>query len=190
MRKLIVIVRTSLDGFVAGTNGDFLTFAACEETLEFVCRLARNADAALLDRVSFAQLNAYWPARNDHPDATWNEVVYSHWYNTATKYVVSVSLPPAAGVVVLGSHWQRTVSEIKTGTGKNILVFGSPSLVQALLEATLIDECWLFVNPVIFGRGVPLFSGREATTRFRLQEAKTFDNGEVALRYSRLAEGV
>ena len=89
MRKLIVLVHTSLDGFVAGVNGELDGLETCEENLEAVCQLTKEADAAVFGRVSFELINSFWKNRKDHPDATWNELVYSCWFNRVNKYVVT-----------------------------------------------------------------------------------------------------
>lgn len=86
MRELILVAHISLDGFVAGPNGELDGFDAGEENLEFVFQLT-NADAALFGRKSFELLNHYWPTAYAHPKATKGEVSYSTWYNSATKII-------------------------------------------------------------------------------------------------------
>jgi dihydrofolate reductase len=63
------------------------------------------------------------------------------------------------------------------------LIFGSPSASQSLLNEGLIDEFWLFVNPIILGQGMPLFKG---ITNLKLEESKTFANGVIALHYRKI----
>jgi dihydrofolate reductase len=184
MRKLIVVVHTSLDGFVAGTGGDLDGFEPGQENLEFVCRLTKKSDTAIFGRVSYALLNDYWSARKDDPDATWNEMVYSQWYNDAGKFVVSTTLQAACNATILRDQLEEEIRTLKAKPGKDILVFGSPSLSQTLLRLGLVDAYWVFVNPVIFGKGIPLFSGNEEMTRLKLVELASFANGEVALLYT------
>ena len=85
MRKLIAIVQTSFDGFVAGPNGEFTNFIGDEENLAFVCSLIENADAALFGRKSWQLLESNWPTAADKPGATAYEVKYSNWYNSVPK---------------------------------------------------------------------------------------------------------
>ncbi|HUC80698.1 MAG TPA: dihydrofolate reductase family protein [Flavisolibacter sp.] len=184
MRKLVVIVHVSLDGFVAGANGGLPHFSAGEECLEFVCRITKEADALLLGRVSYELLNNYWYDRKDHPDASWNEIVYSHWYGKTEKYVASTTMQPTPCATILCEALEDNIRELKAKPGKNIFVFGSPSLVQTLFRSGLADACWVFVNPVIFGKGISLFSGEENVTQLRLVESACFENGAVALHYS------
>jgi dihydrofolate reductase len=76
-------------------------------------------------------------------------------------------------------------NRLKQQEGRNILIFGSPRASQSLLNYGLIDEFWLFVNPVILGQGMPLFKDITVRTELRLEEAKTFASGVIALHYSR-----
>ena len=75
------------------------------------------------------------------------------------------------------------INEIKSRDGKNILIFGSPAASHSLLGLGLIDEFWIFVNPVLLGQGMPLFKGITETTKLALIETKSFSGGVVALHY-------
>src|SRR6478609_3495031 len=92
MRKIILIVHTSLDGFVAGENGEFDGFNPSPENLDLVCSLTEDADAALAGRISYQMLDANWPAARDRENASKSEIKYSNWYNDAKKIVLSKSL--------------------------------------------------------------------------------------------------
>jgi len=65
MRKLVLLAHTSLDGFVAGAQGELDDFDASEENLQFVCSLTEKADSALFGRTSYELLNNYWPSAKD-----------------------------------------------------------------------------------------------------------------------------
>jgi dihydrofolate reductase len=79
----------------------------------------------------------------------------------------------------------ENIRNIKQAAGKNILIFGSPRASQALLNLQLIDEFWLFVNPIILGAGMPLFREITGTTELKLLESKTFACGVIALHYEK-----
>lgn len=184
MRRLILIVHTSLDGFVAGVKGELDGFEPGEENLQFVCRITETADAALFGRVSYELLNHYWPTAKDKPNATTGEIAYSNWYNKATKIVLSKTLPNAgaADTVIITDNVQQKVDNIKRQPGKDILVFGSPTAFRSIIQ--LVDDYWIFINPVLFGSGIPLFSGMADKIKLVLSETKQFSNGEIALHYT------
>jgi dihydrofolate reductase len=186
MRKLVLIVHTSLDGFVAGPNGELDGFDSGEENLEFVCGLTEGADACLFGRVSYQMLENYWPTARNHPQATNGEIRYSNWYNSARRYVVSTTLAdlPVINTTVIATNIVNEIVRIKEQPGRDILIFGSPSVAQLLMKQNLIDDYWIFVNPVLFGKGIPLFRTLSDRIKLRLVSAKKLTNGEVALHYA------
>lgn len=84
---------------------------------------------------------------------------------------------------VISRNIPHEITKIKNQSGKNILIFGSPSVAQALMQHNLIDSYWIFVNPVIFGRGIPLFKESTNKMKLKLLYRKQFSNDEVALNY-------
>lgn len=186
MRKLILIVHTSLDGFVSDPNGKLDGFVASDENLGFVNKIAESSDAALFGRVSYQLLESYWPGAADRPNATANEIAYSNWYNNAEKIILSKTLVSSTlkNTTVISDHIGEEILRIKQKPGKDILIFGSPSAFQTLLQLGLVDAYWVFVNPAIFGKGIPLFTGNDSTIKLRLLETRPFMNGEVAMHFA------
>ena len=185
MRKLILVVHISLDGFVAGHKGELDGFDASEENLEFVCKLTEEADTALFGRISYKLLDDYWPTAKDRPNATKGEIAYSNWYNHAKKIVISRTMTQESlnNTIIISENISNEVIKIKEQAGKNILIFGSPAISQSLMQLDLIDSYWIFVNPIIFGLGIPLFAGLTNKSKLKLQATKQFSNGEIALNY-------
>ncbi|HLY68129.1 MAG TPA: dihydrofolate reductase family protein [Puia sp.] len=185
MRDLILVVHTSLDGFVSGINGELDGFEASQENLEFVCRLTEEADTALFGRISYTLLNDYWPVAKDRPQATKGEIAYSTWYNGAKKIVISRTLAGEHpdNTEIISGNLSREITRIKDQPGKSIMIFGSPSVSRMLMEDNLIDSYWIFINPTIFGEGIPLFTTLPDKIKLRLVGTKPFANGEFALHY-------
>ncbi len=186
MRKLVLVVHTSLDGFVAGLHGELTGFESGTENLEFVCKLTEDADAALFGRISYELLNQYWPTAHKTPTASKGEIDYSNWYNSAQKIVVSGTLKPTHDpkTTIVNSAIEATITKIKEQPGRNILIFGSPSVARQLMQAGLVDSYWIFVNPTIFGNGIPLFTQLTGVIKLTLVSSKHFPNGEMALHYT------
>lgn len=185
MRKLILIVHTSLDGFVAGTKGELDGFDASQENLEFVCKITEEADAALFGRISYKLLNDFWPTAKDRANATKGEIAYSSWYNNAKKIVVSKTLSGEKinNTEIISDNISDEIIKIKNQPGKSIMIFGSPSVSRIFMQHNLIDSYWIFVNPTIFGEGIPLFTSLPNKIKLKLAAAKQFANGEFALNY-------
>jgi len=185
MRKLNLIAQTSLDGFVAGTNGEFDNFIGGEENLEFVCSITDTADAAMFGRISYELLESNWPAANK-PGATKNEIKYSDWYNSASKIVLSKTLSDVnlKNITIISDNLLPEINKIKQQQGKDILIFGSPTIVHELLNLNIIDNIWLIVHPVIFGSGIPLFRRSKQITKFTLVISHRLSNGTLCNKYA------
>ncbi|TKC06193.1 dihydrofolate reductase family protein [Pedobacter frigoris] len=185
MRKIIQIVHTSIDGFVAGPNGNLDWFENAGEHLEFVNELIKSSDSALFGRTTYEMFNDYWPIAKDDVNSSQAEVQFAKWYDSATKIMLSKSQESLniENTIVISSDVPETIQKMKSGPGKDIIIFGSPAVGQLLTDLHLIDEYWIFINPVFFRSGVPLFSTPGKKKKLHLIETNTISNGEVALHY-------
>jgi dihydrofolate reductase len=188
MRHIIALEHISLDGYVALADGTLDGFEALEASLAFVCDLTRNADAALFGRISYQLLDDYWPNAHHMPNASPGTIDFSNWYNSAEKIVLSKFLASDSQAKrrVIGKGFTEEIKKIKHSPGKDILLFGSPSVFQALEKINAIDVYWIFVNPVIFGKGIPLFATGDGLKKLKLISHTLFSNGETALCYEKL----
>jgi len=187
MRNLIFFMHTSLDGFVAGPNGEMDWINVDEAMFDFVATLTDKADTALYGRVTYEMMQGYWPTAGDQPDASKHDKEHSAWYKHVAKVVLSKTLREEGldNTTVISDHLAENIHKIKKQDGKNILIFGSPRASHSLLGLGLIDEFWLFVNPVLLGKGMPLFKEVKELTKLKLVETKTFSSGVIALHYER-----
>jgi len=189
MCELEWLIHISLDGFVAGKLGELDGFDASEENLGFVCDLTEKADTAIIGRKSFQLLESFRPTAKDRQGATKNEIRYSKWYNSARVFVASNSMESSDRVTAINGGIVDEIRRIKHNGRKNLLLFGNPSVARGLTDADLIDNFWIFVNPVIFGDGIPLFNGVVAKKRLKLLDTRKFINGEVACKYVLRSDG-
>lgn len=181
-------MHTSLDGFVAGPNGEMNWICVDDEIFENVEQRIKKTDTALYGRVTYQMMEAYWPTAAEKPGASRHDLEHSAWYKNAHKIVLSNTLDGAGldNTLVLGKNDFDRIRAIKDQPGSDILVFGSPSAAHALMAAGLIDGYWLFVNPILLGTGIPLFKGITEHTKLTLLESKTFSSGVNSLYYEKL----
>src|SRR5471030_2454966 len=92
MRKIISFMHISLDGFVAGTNGEMNWIKLGEEIFDHVGKRIGKTDAALYGRVTYQMMENYWPTAGDKPDATKHDMEHSKWYNNVHKIVLSKTM--------------------------------------------------------------------------------------------------
>jgi len=187
MRNLIFFMHTSLDGFVAGLKGEINWIKVDDEMFDFVATMTDTADTALYGRVTYEIMQSYWPNAGKEPNASKHDKEHSAWYNKVSKVVLSKTISEKGldNTTVISGQLTDNINKIKKQDGKNILIFGSPRASQSLLNEGLIDEFWLFVNPIILGQGLPLFKDITGTTKLKLVESKTFACGVIALHYER-----
>jgi dihydrofolate reductase len=130
-------------------------------------------------------MESYWPTAANQPNATKHDVDHSNWYNKSEKVVVSKTMKDVKRnkTSFISDDVVSELQKIKTGGDKNILVFGSPSVVHLLTQHNLADEYWLFVNPVILGEGIPMFTSLSNKISLELLSSKTFKCGVTGLNY-------
>jgi dihydrofolate reductase len=198
MRKIISFMHISLDGFVAGPNGEMDWIKVDEEIFDYVGKRISEGDTALYGRVTYQMMENYWPTAADKPNATKHEIEHSKWYSKVQKVVLSKTMKEAgvpagqAGPIAIGLTNTKIISdnlsdriiEIKHQAGKDILLFGSPTATHSLIQLNLIDGYWLFVNPIILGRGIPLFADIKDKIKLQLLTTRQFTCGVTELNYT------
>ncbi len=185
MRPVISFMHLSLDGFVAGPNGEMDWICVDEEIFEHVGRRIQDGDTALYGRKTFEMMEAYWPTAGDQPNATHHDRSHSAWYQKIQKVVLSTTLDEKnyRNTRITGSNPVEKIQSIRQQTGPEILLFGSPAATHFLIQQDLIDGYWLFVNPVILGSGIPLFAGIQNKINLKLVSTRQFSCGVTELNY-------
>ncbi|GGH76723.1 dihydrofolate reductase [Filimonas zeae] len=192
MGKIVLFMHTSLDGFAAGVNGEMDWIHVDDEIFDFGAERITRTNTALYGRVTFEMMEGYWPTAAEQPGASKHDKEHSAWYKTARKVVLSNSLDQAAhaNTTVIGKEdYPAAIKKIKEETEGEILLFGSPSTAHALLAENLIDECWLFVNPVLLGEGIPVFKNIKEKQLLKLVKAHVFSSGVVCLQHQVMRTG-
>ena len=185
MRKIIISLHISLDGYAAGPKGEMDWIRIDEEMFDFVGQLTAEADTAMYGRVTYEMMDAYWPTAADHPNPSKHDIEHSNWYNQVNKVILSRTMEGKDKLKTrfIGGNPEQEIRELKQQPGKNILIFGSPSVVRFLMEHNLIDEYWLFVNPMILGKGIPVFAPIKEKIKLEPLSTKVFACGVTALGY-------
>lgn len=175
----------SLDGYVAGPNGEMDWIRVDADIWPYVTRLTDAADTALFGRNTYKMMEAYWPTAADQPGASQHDIDHSRWINNARKIVFSNTLKETnwdRSMIASGPIAQE-VQKLRKEAGKNLLMIGSTSLSHAFTELGLIDDYYINLNPVLLGMGMPLFTRITETTNLKLVESHTFKCGVVGLHY-------
>lgn len=185
MRKLVLLMHVTLDGYVASENGSMDFVSLDDELFSDVGDITKDADAALYGRVTYDMMEGYWPNAGKEPGATGHTKEHADWYNRVTKYVVSRSQPKTGDkAVVIGKDLHQEVRNIKSQPGKDIVMIGSPSIARELIGAGLVDEFWLLLNPVILGKGISMYPETDQRTKMKLTKSKTYKCGVIGLQFN------
>ena len=173
-----IIEAPGFDEHRSGRNAWALRFQTDEDEV-FNKGQAMSAEAFLLGRRTWQIWAAFWPTQT----AGDNEL--TEWMNSIPKYVVSNTLKRADwnNTTIISGDIAAQVAKLKAQPGGDVLVYGSPDLVDELLRHELVDEYRLLVYPVILGSGKRLFRDRIDTHYLRLVDSRTFGSGVVLLRY-------
>jgi dihydrofolate reductase len=185
MRNIIMLAHISLDGFMAGPDGDMSFITMDDEISDHVYPLIDSVDTAVYGRTTYQMMEGYWPAVVDNEEAGALGRKHARWFMGVNKIVASRTLPASSDPklrIVKDDIVDQLAAE-KRRTGGDIMIFASPTLVHTLAAHDLIDEWRLNLQPVVLGRGLPLFAQVERRTRLELRSAKTFSSGVIATHY-------
>jgi dihydrofolate reductase len=185
MRKIISFMHVSLDGFVAGPHGELDWVKVDEEIFEYIGKRISEGDTALYGRVTYQMMENYWPTAADKPNATKHNIEHSKWYKKVHKVVLSKTMKGAdlTNTEIISNNLSDRIKEVKQRAGNDILLFGSPTATHSLSQRNLIDGYWLFVNPIILGRGIPLFEDIKDKIKLNLLTTRRFTSGVTELDY-------
>jgi len=185
MRKIISFMHISLDGFVAGPNGEMDWINVDEEIFDHVGKRISEGDTALYGRVTYQMMENYWPTAGDKPEASKHDIEHSKWYSNVHKVVLSKTMKDTGltNTTIISDNLSDKINELKQQAGKEIALFGSPTATHSLIQLGLIDGYWLFVNPIILGRGIPLFTNIKDKIKLKLLTTQKFTCGVTELNY-------
>jgi dihydrofolate reductase len=190
MRNVILSMHISLDGFVAGPNGELDWTRADAEIDNEMPEMLRTADTVLIGRGLYQGFASYWPSYPmTDPSKAKGEIEFAKWIIQAHKVVFSRTLEKVewsnARLVHVNDDGDiaNEVAKLKQQPGKNFLLFGGVRMAQTFAQLGLIDEYRLLVQPKVLGSGKPLFTDIRNRINLKLVSAKSFKVGAVMLQY-------
>ena len=178
MRKVYLGMNVTLDGYVAGPNGelDWAFHTMSPDMGEWVTELLRGVDTVLLGHTTYVQQAATWPSQTGE---------MADLLNSHAKIVFSTRLTTL--------EWNHSrlattdpaeeIARLKQQPGKNIYVSGGVTLAQSLARQGLIEEYNLVMHPIVLGSGKSLFKDLSHPLNLKLVSAKTFASGAIGLTY-------
>ncbi len=177
MRKVILDLATSLDGFIEGPNGE-IDWCIMDDDMNFDSFLA-SIDTIFYGRVSYDSWGNFLPEANGSPaeQILWQEI------HSKNKFVFSSQNRQDEKATFISSDIVNKVAEIKQQEGKDIWLYGGAGLIRTFIDLGLIDIYRISVHPIALGSGKPLFENLKERVRLGLVKTNVFRSGVVQLIY-------
>src|SRR5918997_2535135 len=197
VRKLIVSIHATANGIVTGPPSDETNFmvwaqAGIEDSLESFLKSLANVDRILLGRATYEDLVRKWPKVEEWPQVSDVALRIGEKINGTPKVVVTGRHPLESlewgefdpPTRLTGPGVEEQIREMKEAEGGDIITFGSPTLVQSLTNAGLVDEYRILIHPVVVNEGKRLFENLDRRTDLRLIGVETFERGSILVKYA------
>lgn len=189
MRTLKLQVQMTVDGYVAGPNGemDWMNFNWDDELKDYVTALTEPVDCIVLGRKLAEGFIPHWAGVASDPNNP--EFTAGQKFTDTHKVVFSKTLEQSVwdNTTLAKGDLPEEITRLKKQTGQDIIAYGGATFVSALIKESLIDEFHLFINPAAIGNGMPIFKALDRTQGLNLVKSRAFDCGIVVLHYERKA---
>jgi dihydrofolate reductase len=194
MRKLIMKMSMSIDGFVGGPNGenDWIFKSSDETSRDWAVAQTREAGLIIMGRKSFENMAPYWPTATGPFAAPMNEIPKAVFTQKGFKGIDPVPTTTTEQALAAVS-WAEArifdgdlavrIKQLKSEQGKPICALGGAGFMQSLIATGLIDEYHLVTHPVVLGKGLPIFNSVAQPVDLKLVDVKAFPGGIVARTY-------
>jgi dihydrofolate reductase len=190
MRKLIVSMNLSLDGYLSGPHGELdWHFEIWNDGMgEKILERLEGTDTIILGRLTYETMAKYWTVKPLDDHFPRQDLAIADKMNQHTKVVFSKTIKE--------SIWHRTVfargdskeeiKMLKGQKGKDMILFGSASLASALILSGMVDEYDLWIHPVILGAGKSIFNHLQKQMNLRLKDSISFESGVLTNYYGQV----
>ncbi|MDB5188068.1 MAG: bifunctional deaminase-reductase domain protein [Candidatus Kaiserbacteria bacterium] len=185
MRKVVLFLHQSLDGYCGTKEGglDWIPFTPALE--KYAERLVQTVGSPMYGRVTYELMKSWWPTLLNDASASKHDKKHAEWIENVEKIVFSTTLGEQDwnNTRVISSNVEEEVKKLKMGEGKDLVIFGSPTLARSLMEMDLIDEFQFTISPVILGDGITFMRSITNRVNLELLNSESLDGGIEALHY-------
>jgi len=184
MRKVILPMMLSLDGYFEGPNHDLSWHNVDKEFHKFTIKQMKEVDLIIFGRRTYQTMESFWPQAQDDPKMSKENLIVARLMNRMNKIVVSGTLNKIRehknwkNVKIVHKFDPKEIMRIKKQSGKVIWVGGS-NLALSFIKAGLIDEFRFTINPVVIGAGTRIFGGLDRQLKLELIKTRKFRSGNV-----------
>ncbi|MGA3291032.1 MAG: dihydrofolate reductase family protein [Candidatus Bathyarchaeia archaeon] len=194
MRKIILSMQMTLDGFSTGPNDEmeylpsFTDENMWKDLHEEMWKNLDLADTVILGRRTYQIWEKYWPAAASNPQSSESDKKFSRYADEIRKIVISSTLNSVEwkNSTLYKNNLAQEIQKLKQEPGKNMIVVGGATVAQTFAKLGLIDEYLIVVHPVILGNGKLLLKDLDVRQKLKLIGTKAFASGAVELSYAKI----
>ena len=185
MRKLKLHVAMSIDGCIAGPNNemDWIDFTWNDKLREYEDRLHEPVDTIILGRKMTNEFISYWSNVMNKPEDPEHSFAKKMMETPKIVFTKTLNKSELPNTKIATGDLKDEITKLKSQDGGDIIVYGGASFDSSLIKENLIDEFYLFINPVAIGNGKTIFKDLKEIRKFNLIESIAFDSGTVLLHY-------
>jgi dihydrofolate reductase len=185
MRKLVLFMHMSLDGFAADPNRGLGFLSYDKELQQYADEVVRSVGSPVYGRITYQLIESYWPTVLNNPNEDKRSREHAQWVEDVPKIVFSRTLNEVTwnNTQLIKDNIAEEMNKLKQQPGKDLVIFGSPGLSANFMNLGLIDEYKLTVHPIILGSGISVFTNNTTKSTLKLLESKTLKSGVVTLHY-------
>ncbi len=183
MRKLRLQVQISVDGCIAGPNNEMDWLVWDDKYIKYVNDITESVDTIIMGRKMVDGFIPYWTDVMNKPDDPMNALAKKMIEIPKVVFTKTLNKPRWINTDIATGDLKDEITKLKNQNNRDIIVYGGVSFDSSLIKEKLIDEFYLFVNPVVIGNGKTIFKNLEEIQRFTLIESRGFDCGLVLLHY-------
>lgn len=176
---------TTVDGFIAGPNGEFIDYEPSAEEMQFANDLFGSMDGIMFGRVVYEGFVDYWDTL-DITDTSSNplDIEFAEIFRKLNRVVFSRTMESVpANTILIKDSIADTVTDLKQQPGGDYLLICGPALLAELVQHNLVDEYILLVRPIALGKGLPIFGQIPNQLSLELLTTKVFASGVILQHY-------
>lgn len=182
-RKLRLQVQISVDGCIAGPNNEMNWLVWDDKYIKYVNEITESVDTILMGRKMVDGFIPYWTQVMNNPDDPMNAIGKKMIEIPKVVFTKTLNKSEWANTVIATGDLNDEITKLKDQSGRDIVVYGGASFDSSLIKEKLVDEFYLFVNPIAIGNGRTIFKNLKEIQKLTLIESKVFDCGLVLLHY-------
>lgn len=182
-RKLRLQVHMSIDGCIAGPNNEMDWLVWDDDYIKYLNDITESVDTIIMGRKMVDGFIPYWTEVTNKPDDPLYEIAKKMVEIPKVVFTKTINKSDWPNTNIAKGDFRNEITKLKNLDGRDIIVYGGISFDSSLIKEKLIDEFYLFINPIVLGSGKTIFKDLKEIQKLTLIESKVFDCGLVLLHY-------